>query len=408
MRDLQKTKLKELIKYSYENVPYYNEVFKRAGLRPTDISELEDLCKVPILKRQVLVNHSASLLSDRVSREQLVCWETSGTTSVPVKLYRSKLDVGWGIAGELRGYGWAGYEVGDRLALVWAVDVDRSKSFGFRLRNSLKNSVLLNSSTLSETSMESFARKVERFKPDYIRGYATAMNVFACFVRNAHRRDLRPQAIFTSAATLFPHYRRNIEDVFKCKVYDYYATSEISHVAAQCGQHEGLHVTEENVIVEIVKDGENAAPGETGKVLLTNLNSHSMPFIRYDIGDLGKIYQEGCSCGRSLRLMKPIGRKYEYFLNSDGSFTSLHDLQTLFEDLPIDDFQIVQESLDDIVVRVVRRHSYTEEHSSFILRHIKFKGNARIRIKFVDKIPLEKGGKLRHSISRIASEYALD
>ena len=60
------------------------------------------------------------------------------------------------------------------------------------------------------------------------------------------------------------------------------------------------------MIVELVNGDEPVSPGEDGKVLVTNLHSYSMPFIRYDIGDIGRMYADECACGRELSLMKPI------------------------------------------------------------------------------------------------------
>jgi phenylacetate-CoA ligase len=179
----------------------------------------------------------------------------------------------------------------------------------------------------------------------------------------------------------------------------------MSHIAAQCGQHEGLHVTEENVLLEIVKDDESASSGEEGKIVLTNLHNFGMPLIRYEIGDLGAIFSDTCSCGRELSLMKPVGRIYEYFADRNGTFTYLRDFQTVFEDLPIQDFQVVQESDDEIVIKIVRRHGYSEAHTNFILKNIKVFGKSKVKVELVNSIPLEKSGKIRHNVSKLSTKY---
>jgi phenylacetate-CoA ligase len=181
----------------------------------------------------------------------------------------------------------------------------------------------------------------------------------------------------------------------------------MSHVASQCGFHDSLHVTEENVLVEIQKDGEKAACGEEGTVLLTNLDNFAMPFIRYDVGDRGRILDDECSCGRELSLFRPIGRTREYFVHSDGTFTIFRDVNTVFENVPLEDFQIVQSSLDEIVIRIVRRSDYTESHSQFILNNISpgISAVARIRIELVDSLPYTSSGKIQHIISKIPTKY---
>jgi phenylacetate-CoA ligase len=224
------------------------------------------------------------------------------------------------------------------------------------------------------------------------------MNVFANFLLRNNTLRIRPRAVFTTAATLFPHYRKSIEEAFGCKVYDYYTCSEVSHIAAQCGESEGLHVSEENIMLEVVDGLEPVVEGEDGQILLTNLNGFGMPFIRYDVGDFGKILDDECACGRELSLIKIVGRQYEYFLGSDGSFTSFKSLQTVFEDVPIQDFQIVQEAPDDIIVKLVPKPEYTSAHTEFILKNIKMKGPARVQVELVDSIPLGSSGKIQRIV----------
>jgi phenylacetate-CoA ligase len=406
-RDLQRLQFKRLLsllKHAYESVPYYHHLFREVGLKPSEVKSLEDIAKVPPLKRSALSKNRDSLLARNTEGNRLLSWQTSGTTAAPLKFYRSRADVSWGIGSELRGYGWAGYEVGDKLGLLWIVKPDQSRSFVFKLRKRFGRNTVLNVSKISVRTMSSFARELHRVKPDFIRGYTGATGIFANFLMSEGKYAIHPGAVFTSAATLYSYNKKAIEEAFGCRVYDYYAASEVSHVAAQCGLHEGLHVSDENILMEVVKDGEPVAPGEDGQILLTNLHSHAMPFIRYEIGDSGKILHDTCSCGRQLSLMKPEGRTYEYFLNSDGSFTSLRDFQTVFEDLPIKEFQVIQENYDEIVIKIAGGRGYNQKHTDFILKNIKDKGSANIRVELVDSIPTESG-KVRHLVSKIVSPY---
>jgi phenylacetate-CoA ligase len=405
LQRLQIRRLKALLRHAYENVPYYHESFRKENFRPADFKCLKDLCKVPILKKSVIREQLNGMVAKNVRKRDLVQRFTSGTTATPVKFYRSKKDVSWGIAAELRGYGWAGYEIGDKLALMWRIKPKQIGSFKFKIKNLLRRHKILNTNHLSEKSMEPFAKEMHGFQPDFIRSYASTASIFATFMLQNKHLKICPQAVFTSGQTLLPHYQKAIEETFNCEVYDYYATSEVSHIAAQCRQREGLHIFEENVVVEIVKDDELASPGEEGQVLLTNLHSYAMPFIRYDVEDLGKILPDTCSCGRELSLLKVIGRNYEYFVNRDGSFTYLYDLQTIFEDLPIKDFQIVQENYDEIIIKIVSRPGYTKAHTDFILKNIKIFGPAKIRVELVDSISLEKSGKIQHAVSKLATRY---
>lgn len=402
-------KLGLLLRHAYENVPYYHESFKKNGFHPNDFHTLRDLRKIPILHRSELRLKSSELIVKNAKMSELIPCQTSGTTATPVKFYRSNLDFTWDLAAELRGFGWAGFETGSKLVCIRLFESRNDMLAGIkhRLRRSIIRWRLLGGYDLSTKSMASFCSRIRNFKPDYVMGGAGPTNIFAVFLSENSQFRIRPKAVFTYAETLLPHYRRTIEETFKCKVYDCYGSTEIASIAQQCGQSEGHHVTDENVFLEIEKDGEAAVPGEEGKVILTNLNNFAMPFIRYDIGDLGKTLSDDCPCGRELSLFKPVGRTYEYFIHSDGNFTFFRDMKTVFEDLPIEDFQIVQQSCDEIVIKIVEKEGYTRAHTDFILKNSMLitSGIVKVRVEIVNSVPLIGFGKVPHFVSKISTKY---
>jgi phenylacetate-CoA ligase len=406
--DLEKLKLfklRALLKYAYENVPYYNQSFKESGVSADDLKSLKDLVKFPVLTKSVIRERLEDITAKNFPHSKLILWKTSGTTAMPVKFYRDRLDLSWAVGAELRGYGWAGYRIGDKIGRIWSFTPEETRRLSYRLEELFGREKTLNVKSLSERSMESFAGKMKRFRPDFIRGYSSTTNTFANFLIQNNHDGISPKAVFTSSATLYPHYRKTIEKVFNCKIYDYYACNEISHIAVQCGHNDGLHVCEENVLVETVDGEETVASGEEGKILLTNLNARGMPIIRYDVGDVGTMLADSCSCGRELRLMSVSGRTYEQFLHSDGSFTMFKDFKTFFGDMPIVEFQIIQEDYDDILIKIVPRPEYDESHTDFIVKNIKLRGPARIRVELVDSIELGPSGKIERVVSKFGGRY---
>jgi phenylacetate-CoA ligase len=245
------------------------------------------------------------------------------------------------------------------------------------------------------------------FKPDYVHGGAGPTNILATFLLEHDQYSMHPKAVFTYGETLLPHYRKTIEEAFRCKIHDWYGSTETAYISGQCGQHKCHHVTDENILLEIEKDGEPAVPGEEGKVLLTNLNSLAMPFIRYDIGDLGKTSNDDCPCGRGLSLFTPVGRTYEYFAHSNGTFTFLRDLRTVFEDLPIRDFQVIQPSHDRIIIRILPKTGYAKTQTDFILKNVSLiiSDIVKVKVELADSIPLTGFGKIPHFVSKIPSKY---
>ncbi len=405
LRSLQLKRLKALLKHAYENVPFYRRTFKTVNFHPNDLRSLDDIRRIPILRKKMVRDELNEMVARNFSKRKLVCRKTSGTTAVPTKFYRDKLDVSWGIAAELRGYGWAGCQVGDKTGMIGGFSTELKNNIRFIVENWINRNKYLWVADLSERTMESFARKMQRFSPEFIRGNSSQVNVFATFLLQNRRWEIRPKAVFTTGEALLPHYKRNIEEAFGCDTYDYYGSSEVSHVAMQCGQSEAHHVIEENILLEVVKDGEMIGKNEQGNVLLTNLHSYAMPFIRFELGDNGKVFGNDCSCGRQSMLFNPVGRKLEYFINSDGSFTFLRDFGLIFEDVPIEDFQVVQENYDDIVIKVIPRGGFSEKHVDFIQKNAKKGGPANVRVEVVNRKSLTKGAKVLHTVSKLPSKY---
>jgi phenylacetate-CoA ligase len=408
LKRLQIRKLKALLRHAYDNVPYYHRVLRDRGFRPSDFNRLEDMQEIPILKRSSLRLKPEELLAQNLGKRQLVACATNGTTATPLRFYLTRAETPWHVAAELRGYGWAGYRPGDKLVHIRRVrQGDVLIQPLERLRRLVLRGKLLNALNPSEKTLSSFSLTMQKFKPDYVLGFTGPINILATFLLQNGTHSIRPKGVFTYGQQLLPHYRKAIEEAFNCRVYDRYGSTEVPHIASQCGNSEGLHVADENVFVEIESCGETAAPGEEGKVLITNLNGYATPFIRYEIGDMGRILDDECPCGRKLTLFSPVGREYEYFVHSDGTFTFFRDLQTVFEDMPIKDFQIVQKTDDEIIIKIVPKQGYEQRHTDFILKNINYSISniANVRVELADSLPIIGLGKMRHFVSKTQNKH---
>ena len=90
-------------------------------------------------------------------------------------------------------------------------------------------------------------------------------------------------------------------------------------IAAECERHDGLHVTADNLYVELVANGQLCEPGERGEVLLTDLHNYGMPLIRYKVGDVGSWKGRDCACGRGLPLLNVVeGRTLDLISTPSG------------------------------------------------------------------------------------------
>ena len=408
--DIQRVKLKALIKHAYANVPYYHRVFKDRGLRPNDIKSVEDLNRLPKLTKDNIRSNFDDMVATNFSRAEMIPYATGGSTGEPLQFYITKDYINSKSASELRAYSWCGYNLGDKHAVLWGSPVDLKKSEELRNRivNFFDRCIMLNCFRMSKEYMKMYVYRLEKFKPKIVRGYASAVYLFAKFMLHEGVDNIKPKAVITAAETLFDHERTTIEKAFGCEVYDFYGAREAAAISSECSEHSGYHISAENYVLECVKEGERAASGGTGVILVTNLHNYAMPFIRYEIGDLGRLSDEVCSCGRGLPLMSSIeGRTTDIIVTQDGNFISTPVLTLIFKNLPVKQYQVIQEKSEKIIVKIVRGSKYSKKDTRYIMRGMrKFIGKGvQIRLEFVDSIPLTNSGKKKPIISKIPIEF---
>jgi phenylacetate-CoA ligase len=245
---------------------------------------------------------------------------------------------------------------------------------------------------------------MKKFNPGIVRGYASAVYFIARKMLETDVDDIRPRAVITSAESLIPEYRQTIEEAFGCKVFDHYGSREIGAMASECEEHMGFHVSAENVLLEFVRDGEHVAPGEHGVILATNLRNYGMPFIRYELGDVGRPSEDVCTCGRGLPLIESIDGRV-------SQFVSIYDEETgkvipvltsnpgiiakVLNQVPVVTFRVSQKNLEKITIELVTKPDYSDEHTEFVQEFLyDYIGKyIEIEIKFVESFPPLPSGK---------------
>jgi phenylacetate-CoA ligase len=169
-------------------------------------------------------------------------------------------------------------------------------------------------------------------------------------------------------------------------------------------------VVAESYIVEIIKDGKPAQPGEMGEVVITDLNNYSMPFIRYRVGDLARAIEGPCPCGRGLpRIGEIEGRTQSIIVGTrkqyvPGSFF-LHFLKDY--DYALRQFQIEQTEPEKLVFRIVKTNRFNEDILSNILSTMQetVGPDMNIEVEYVDSIPLSRTGKVQVALSRLKLDF---
>ena len=407
LRAIQRKRLRFLIQHAYENTSYYHRVLREKGLKPGDIKACEDLAKLPVLTKKDIKTNFDDLVALNYPRSCMTLWSTGGSTGEPTRFYVIRKHRSWETAAMLRGTGWSGYELGDKIAWLWGslVDLSEGEKLHKRIRNAFLRQKMLNSHEMSERKMKLYADKLLEFKPKIIKGYASAVDIFARFLKN-EGIDIHPEGVTTTCEKLFDHQRKRIENVFGCDVYDSYGSREVEEIATECKEHIGYHISSENVVIEFVKNGEHVAPGETGSILVTNLCNFAMPLIRYEIGDLGKPSEEICPCGRSLPLMSSVEGRIVDVIVTPEKFVSPVNLSVIFKDPSVRQFQIIQKKDSRIVVKIVKGSEYTSKDTRYIVDMLhRYLGDVEIALEFVSSIPQTESGKRRLVVSELPAKF---
>jgi phenylacetate-CoA ligase len=406
LRDLQGGLLKRLIGHAYAHTVYYRTLLDSHGLVPSDFATVADLQRLPLLDRDT-VRESLDARTSSAPPHWVIKKSTSGTTGSPVIVKYNAESRHWRDATRWRGYGWAGYKIGMRALHYWGSPpahdswVQRGK---LALDRALKRDLYLDCIVRSEDALSRAVDEIERFEPQVIVAYAAGAAALARFINTSGRRRWSDIPVIVGAERLWPNDRKEIAAAFG-PAFETYGCREVMLIGAECDQHNGMHTSMENLIVEVVvrEPGGTlrpAAPGESGEVAITDLHNLACPMIRYITGDVAVAgSDQRCACGRSMTKIGPIEGRVTHTMH-DGAGNAVGGLvfNVLFSVLdPVArNFQVVQKVDGSVVMRVVpnggarlpdREDRAVHEFAAKYLPGTKF------TIEYVDKIPLTAAGK---------------
>jgi phenylacetate-CoA ligase len=406
LRERQVTQLRRLVRNVYQTNAFYRHRFESAGVRPEDIQSLDDLRRLPFLTKEDARDRGHEMLSSGFTRSALMRAKTGGSTGKPVELFFTEEVSQLRNASGRRNKKWAGWNIGEPVGAVWGNPVF-PKTIWERLRAwVLAPTISLDTMKITPESVRAFEREWRHAQPTMLFGHAHSLFVLATLVDELGIKDIRPNAIIASSMMLVPHERAVIERVFGVRVTDIYGCEEVGLIAGECERHEGLHVNTDQLIVEILHDdGRPVAPGETGLVVVTDLLNEAMPFIRYRMEDMAELASSPCSCGRGQpTLARVVGRTADFLKRRDGSrVAGISLIENTLTKLPgIGQMQIVQETLDEVQLRVVPGPQFDDVSRRELVDYFRdtFPG-ATINLREVTAMTQEHNGKYRFSICRV-------
>lgn len=361
--EIQWNDLKKLLKHAYENVTFYTETFREYGITPNDIKDPDDFRKLPAIDKSTIKSNWNKMIAKNIP--DILTKSTGGSTGEPLHFAYTRDSYEWRMAVTMRGYSWAGYRDGDRVAYLWGVPVGKISHISalkIKIHHLIRNAKYFNIFDLSPSTMEIYFREMKAFKPKHIISYGMGMYYFAKFIHDTEVPTFPVKSIILGAEKVQKDQIQVIESTFNCPVFNTYGCREFMLIASQCECHDGMHVSADNLFVEILQDSKPVADGEIGEVVVTDLHNYGMPFIRYRNGDLAVQGKSLCQCGRGLPLISDVeGRIADVITTTDGKIiTGLFFPHLMKEFKEVEHFQVIQESREKLVVKIVQRSNISQ------------------------------------------------
>ncbi|MCK5013105.1 MAG: phenylacetate--CoA ligase family protein [Candidatus Omnitrophica bacterium] len=407
----QQEKLSEMIRYSYKNVPYYKDLFDREGIDPGEIRTVEDLRKIPIVDKYKVRDQPEDFRASGYEQFNPKTNKTSGSTGTPFKILVDQAVVSFVHAVIWRHYNWAGCRFHDKSVYMGPPfdyetgEIDLKNLYQL---DSTGKILKLNTGLMNKETLPELCRLLEDFKPDHIHAYPSIISIFAQYLLKNKSYEIRPESVILRAEKVYPEHRDLVKSAFGCPCFELYAMYEYITFASECDHH-SLHLNEEMGITEIIKDGKPCAPGEVGEIVGTTLLNHSMPLIRYAMGDYGRIKKETCACGRQSPILEVTGsRAKDLIVTEKGYFNVMSGVPLIIEGVNegINHVQFYQKDMKNLIIRLVKKDKAVNLDESQIKKRVGnyFRNSINISIEYVDSIARTKSGKYKYVDSEVPLE----
>lgn len=413
IEELQAERLRALVRYAYDRTAYYRRVMDERGISPRDINSAADLRLLPVLTKDIVREQMAQLRAPGIPKRDLRHVATGGSTGTPLEFVATVDDqVGHGFARGLRALGTAGVRLGDPKVGLRAprgrLATSRAK-YG-NLTRRFRRGVEFDSRAISAETLPHIVEALHQTRAKCFAGYPSTMALVASWMRDNHLSPPPLRAVITGGEQLLDEQRELIRNVFGVEPYSRYSGHECYEIAMECPEHTGMHIAAEDIAVEIVDDAGDPVPvGQEGRLLVTNLHSLAMPFIRYEIGDYAAMMDGACACGRGLpRLSGVVGRRCDIVVTPSGRQVSGTSLgASRFAALPVRQYQVVQERLDSVRIRIIPSDPADNAGLAMLREQVpailspNLGDDIRIEVEFVSRIESTPEGKHRVVISML-------
>lgn len=414
LRNYQLERINEVLRYAYENSPFYGQIYKDSL---KSLNTLSDIKKLPILKKEMLKKaiQENTILCKGFNKEDLHCGHTTGSTGIPLevcfdkecehkrKLVLDRMCKDMGILPH------------KRLVKIWRdkklSDAEQKlKDAGLLLFISVGDVNSPIATAVTSEKLKGILEEIQLFDPHVIRGYVSALYSIASLAEVYNVKFKSLESVVASAEYLPPQLWDYFEKVFGCPVYNLYGGTEAPGIAVNKKGSRNLTISEDLYFVEVLdENGKDVKAGEPGIITITDLYSKALPLIRYQIGDMAIVDENFYVFTNDFRyFVSVIGRTNDVFELEDGSLIYSHLWFVYFREYEwVNRFRVIQYDHKRIHIQLELKND-----SDFKLGELKSKienlyQNINFTWEVVEKFDLDKGGKFRSVISYVPNKFNL-
>lgn len=393
---LQQQALSAIIRHGYSNTPYYHE--KYAQSRRNNAHELV-ADSLPILHKDEVVQHRDEMLARDIDKRTLSIGNTGGSTGKPVSFYYDQHKHELMRAGMCRSYMWSGWKPGQKILNFWGArqDIQHGSSFSKKYQDYVAAEKTIAAHEYTEAQLHQWANTIRSYQPVLLQGYASILAELSRYIID--HNILMPQTIlgiYSTAEVLYDWQRKLMQQAFRCKVFNQYGSREIPNIACEC-RHGNQHIFTDMVHLE------SQHVNHEDRLIITSLSNRVMPFIRYDIGDSGKLKEGDCACGSPFPMME-MGLCRSNDLIKTGSGKSVHPSyfnHLLYGQTDIRQYQYIQSEPEKITLNIVSPGRLGIDTVNSLKESLRrdIDENMLLEINYVDEIKRSISGKHRFVIS---------
>lgn len=374
--------LREILQYAIDHVPYYSNI------------DQPELHCFPVMKKSIYVNYFQDLQSGAFKEKDLHWVSTSGTIGMPFKSSQNTDKRNRTVADLIYFHQVNGWNIGDKYVFLraWTTDYIVSK-----IRKYLQNYVAFDLINFNDEAKEAMRQAlITDRKIKIVIGYASGVENFLQYLekKGDHAEMFHIKGVFTDSDMLSESTKSRLQKMFSCPVINRYSNEEQGVLAYTPPYEDVYRLNTASYHFELLKldSDEPVGPGETGRVVVTDLYNHSTLFIRYDTNDLAISDDLDRAHLQTLRCLQ--GRMGDLIKDPDGNMVCETNLSSYFREFyQLRQYQLIQHGLNHYVFKVVcDEGSYSDNDLIDMMQKI-LGSVANIELQRVDRIPYEKSGK---------------